>query len=163
MNKPTEFGARLSVSLAGDGVARVDHLRWDAFHEAHDLLSQVDAWREHHGVYPEVVVSDTIYGARKNRRHLKSLGIRFTGKPLGRPKKVTAENKAELKRLAAQRREEYLQRIPIEGKFGQDRNGYELNYIRSKRADTPAAWINSIFLVMNLLSLVMVTRVPVTS
>jgi len=31
-NKPVEFGAKLSVSLTGDGFARVDHLRWDAFH-----------------------------------------------------------------------------------------------------------------------------------
>jgi len=153
VDKPTEFGAKLSVSLTGDGVARVDHLRWDAFHEGHDLPSQVEAYREHHGAYPEVVLGDTIYGSRDNRRYLKDRGIRFAGKPLGRPKKVTEENKAELKRLSAQRREEYLQRIPIEGKFGQGKNGYRLNYIRAKRADTSAAWINSIFLVMNLLIL----------
>ena len=52
-----------------------------------------------------------------------------------------------------QRREDYRQRIPIEGKFGQGTNGYRLNYIRAKRADTSAAWINSIFLVMDLLIL----------
>jgi hypothetical protein len=49
--------------------------------------------------------------------------------------------------------EEYLQRIPIEGKFGQGKNGYNLNYIRAKRADTSFAWISSIFLMMNLLVL----------
>jgi hypothetical protein len=27
VDKPTEFGAKLSVSLTGEGVARVDHLR----------------------------------------------------------------------------------------------------------------------------------------
>ena len=75
---------------------------------------------------------------------------------MGRPKKVTEENRAEQKELAAQRREEYLQRIPIEGKFGQGKNGYRLNYIRAKRADTSTAWINSIFLVMNLLILLRV-------
>jgi len=48
---------------------------------------------------------------------------------------------------------DHLQRIPIEGKFGQGKNGYRLNYIRAKRADTSFAWINSIFLVMNLLIL----------
>ena len=69
---------------------------------------------------------------------------------------MTEENKAELKRLSAQRREEYLQRIPIEGKFGQGKNGYGLGYIRAKRADTSAAWINSIFMVMNLLILLRV-------
>ena len=33
---------------------------------------------------------------------------------------------------------------------------YRLNYIRAKRADTSLAWINSIFLVMNLLVLLRV-------
>ena len=71
----------------------------------------------------------------------------------GRPNKVTAANRQELQRLKAQRREDYRQRIPIEGKFGQGTHGYRLNYIRAKRADTSAAWINSIFLVMDLLIL----------
>ena len=43
-----------------------------------------------------------------------------------------------------------MQRILIEGKFGQGKNGYRLDYIRAKRANTSFAWINSIFLVMNL-------------
>ncbi len=150
LDKPVEFGAKLSVSLTAEGMARVDHLRWDAFHEGGDLVAQIEAYRSRYGVYPEAVLGDPIYGTRDNRRYLKQKGIRFAGKPLGRPKKVTAENRQELKRLQAQRREEYLQRIPIEGKFGQGKNGYDLNYIRAKRADTSEAWINSIFLVMNL-------------
>jgi hypothetical protein len=153
LNKPVEFGAKLSVSLTGDGVACVDHLRWDAFHEGGDLKSQVEAYRARHGHYPEAVLGDPVYGTQENRRYLKGHGIRFAGKPLGRPKKVTEANREELNRLKAQRREEYLQRIPIEGKFGQGKSGYRLNYIRAKRADTSLAWINSIFLVMNLLVL----------
>ena len=153
LNKPVEFGAKLSVSLTGDGVACVDHLRWNAFHEGGDLKSQVEAYRARHGHYPEAVLGDPVYGTQVNRRYLKGHGIRFAGKPLGRPKKVTEANREELKRLKAQRREEYLQRIPIEGKFGQGKSGYRLNYIRAKRADTSLAWINSIFLVMNLLVL----------
>jgi len=156
LNKPVEFGAKLSVSLTGDGVACVDHLRWDAFHEGGDLKSQVEAYRVRHGHYPEAVLGDPVYGTQENRRYLKGHGIRFAGKPLGRPKKVTEANREELKRLKAQRREEYLQRIPIEGKFGQGKNGYRLNYIRAKRVDTSFAWINSIFLVMNLLVLLRV-------
>lgn len=153
LNKSVEFGSKLSVSLPGEGLARVDHLRWDAFHEGHDLEAQVAAYCTRYGVYPAVVLGDPIYGTRENRKYLKGKGIRFAGKPLGRPKKVTAANREELKRLKAQRREEYLQRIPIEGKFGQGKSGYRLNYIRAKRADTSSAWINSIFLVMNLLIL----------
>ena len=153
LGKPVEFGAKLSVSLSGEGLACVDHLRWDAFHEGQDLKSQVEAYHVRYGVYPEVVLGDPIYGTQDNRRYLKRLGIRFAGKPLGRPKKVTEENQEALKQAQAKRREEYLQRIPIEGKFGQGKNGYRLNYIRAKRADTSVAWINSIFLVMNLLIL----------
>ena len=153
LDKPVEFGAKLSVSLTGEGVACVDHLRWNAFHEGGDLKSQVEAYRVRYGCYPEVVLGDPAYGTRDNRKYLKGNGIRFAGKPLGRPRKVTEENKEELKRLKAQRRADYLQRIPIEGKFGQGKNGYNLNYIRAKRADTSEAWINSIFLVMNLLIL----------
>jgi len=149
-DKPVEFGAKLSVSLTGEGLARVDHLRWNAFHEGGDLISQVQAYWVRYGVYPEAVLGDPIYGTRANRSYLKNHGIRFAGKPLGRPRKVTEANREELKRLKAQRREEYVQRIPIEGKFGQGKNGYGLNYIRAKRPDTAYAWINTIFLVMNL-------------
>ena len=153
LGKPVEFGAKLSVSLNGDGIACVDHLRWDAFHEGLDLPSQVEAYRQRHGYYPEVVLGDPVYGMRDNRKSLKQLGIRFAGKPLGRPRQVTEENAAELRKARAKQRAAYRQRIPIEGKFGQGKTGYRLNYIRAKRADTSLAWINSIFLVMNLMVL----------
>ena len=153
LDKPVEFGAKLSASLNGDGIACIDELRWDAFHEGKDLKEQVEIYRKRMGYYPEVVYADPAYGSRENRAYLKSRGIRFAGKPLGRPRKETEENREELKKLKAQRREDYLQRIPIEGKFGQGKNGYRLNYIRAKRADTSVSWINSIFLVMNLVVL----------
>jgi hypothetical protein len=102
------------------------------------------------GYYPEVVIADPAYGSRENRSYLKSKDIRYAGKALGRPKKETSRNKQQLKQEKARRRADYIQRIPIEGKFGQGKNGYRLNYIRAKRADTSVAWINSIFLVMNL-------------
>jgi hypothetical protein len=60
-------------------------------------------------------------------------GIRFAGKPLGRPKRSMEVNREELKLLKALRREEYLQCIPIEGKYGHGDNGYRLNYIRVPR------------------------------
>jgi len=152
-DKPVEFGAKLSVSLTGEGLAHVDHLRWDAFHEGLDLTTQVEAYRERYGYYPERVIADPIYGTRTNRDYLKQRNIHFAGKPLGRPKQVTDANREQLKQAKAQRRQDYLQRIPIEGKFGQGKNGYRLNDIRAKRANTSFAWINSIFLVMNLLIL----------
>ncbi|MGY6275254.1 transposase [Methylomonas sp. MgM2] len=153
LDKPVEFGAKLSVSLNGDGLAHVDHLRWDAFHEGLDLVSQIEAYLARYGHYPERELADPIYGTRANRDYLKRHGIRFAGKPLGRPKRETEANREQLQQEKAQRRQEYLQRIPIEGKFGQGKNGYRLNYIRAKRANTSFAWINTIFLVMNLLVL----------
>ena len=144
------------MSLTDKGLAHVDKLHWDAQHEGHDLEAQVEAYKKRYGYYPEVVIADTLYGSRDNRSYLERKHIRFSGKPLGRPPKSTPENKDEINRLKAQRRQEYRERIPIEGKFGQGKYGYRLNNIRAKRADTSAAWINSIFLVMNLLILVRV-------
>jgi IS5 family transposase len=149
-DKPVEFGAKLSVSLTTEGLACVDRLSSDAYHEGHDLMAQVERYRERFGHYPEAVYADPAYGSRDNRRYLNQRGIRFAGKPLGRPKKETDENRQALREEKAQRQSDYRQRIPIEGKFCQGKNGYRLNYIRAKRSDTSVAWINSIFLVMNL-------------
>ncbi len=132
LNKPVEFGSKLSVSMNGDGVACIDHLRWDAFHEGGDLKSQVEGYRMRYGYYPEVVLGDPIYGTRENRSYLKARGIRFAGKPLGRPKKVTEANKEELKHLKKQRREDYVQRILIEGKFGQGKKWIQPRLYKSE-------------------------------
>lgn len=159
-NKAVEFGAKLSVSLTGDKIACVDALRWDAFHEAQDLKSQVEAYKTRHGYYPEKVLADPLYGTQVNRKYLKERSIHYAGKPLGRPRKETEENRAELKREKQQRHEDYTQRIPIEGKFGQGKNGYGLNKIKAKTARTSYAWINSIFFVMTLLVLSRVFYFP---
>ncbi len=152
-NKAVEFGAKLSVSPNGSGIACVDELRWNSFHEGKDLITQVESYRQRYGYYPEKVLADPLYGTRENRHYLKEKGIHYAGKPLGRPKKETLANKAELKAAKKQRQADYVQRIPIEGKFGQGKSGYGLNRIKAKTAKTSYAWINSIFLVMNLLVL----------
>ncbi len=95
LDKPVELGVKLSVSLTGAGVVRVDHLRWDAFHEGGDLKSQVETYRVRQRVYPEVVLNDTNFSMQDDRRCLKSQGIRFAGKPLGRPKQVTKASREE--------------------------------------------------------------------
>jgi hypothetical protein len=56
-----EFEAKLSVSLV-DGVARIDHLSWDAFSEGRDLVAQVENYKSRYGCYPEVVLADGVYG-----------------------------------------------------------------------------------------------------
>lgn len=42
-NKVAEFGTKLNVNLTVSGIASVDHIRWDAFHEGGDLPTQVEA------------------------------------------------------------------------------------------------------------------------
>jgi len=150
--KSVEFGSKISVSMVGK-LAFVDRLSWDAFNESADLIAQVKAYKGRFGFYPEAVYADGIYGTRDNRKWLKDHGIRFAGKPLGRPKKATAENKEEISYIKRQRREDERNRIPVEGKFGQGKNGYRLNQIRARLASTSETWVRSIFLVMNLMAL----------
>lgn len=153
-----EFGSKISVSMV-DGVATVDHFGWDAFNESTDLQGQIERYKKRFGCYPEVVLADNIYGTRDNRKFMKKKNIRFGGKPLGRPKKQTVANAEQLKKEKKQRYQDALDRIPIEGKFGQGKNGYRLNYIRAKTQKTSEAWINAIFLVMNLMVLMRINYV----
>lgn len=151
-SKKTEFGAKISVSMK-DGLAFVDHIGWDAFNESTDLKEQVEEYRRRFGYYPEVVLADQLYGSRDNRKFLKGKGIRFGGKALGRPPKQSLENAEKIRKMKEQRIQDSRERIPIEGKFGQGKNGYRLSYIRAKLQKTSEAWINCIFLVMNLMVL----------
>jgi len=109
VDKPTEFGAKFSVNLNGDGLASVDHLSWEAYHEGNVLEEQVERYRERHGYYPEVVLADQVYGTRANRSYLEQRNIRFAGRALGRPKKITEGNKARLREEKRQRRQDYLE------------------------------------------------------
>ena len=116
--KEVEFGAKIGVSLR-NGFAKVDHLSWEAYNESVDLSAQAEKFKMTNGSYPEVILADTIYGTKENREFMKTNGIRFAGKPLGRPKKQTEDNKKELASDHQRRKKEYHERIPIEGKFGQ--------------------------------------------
>jgi IS5 family transposase len=139
-----EFGAKLGVSEQ-NGYVRINTLSWNAYNESSDLIKQAEAYRELNGHYPEVVIVDAIYGTRENRAWLKERHIRFSGKPLGRPPKTpqTLYQKRKFKR-------EQGERNHIEGKFGQGKNGYNLNKIRARKAPTSESWIACILFVMNL-------------
>lgn len=68
-----KFGAKLGVSL-DKGFARINTFSRDAYHEAGDLRKQVEAYKELHGHYPELVQADKIYATRENRKWLKERG-----------------------------------------------------------------------------------------
>jgi hypothetical protein len=144
----SEFGSKLGVSL-DDGMARIDTFSWDAYNESTDLIKQVENYREVHGHYPEVVLCDRIYANRTNRAYLSEKNIRITAPALGRkPVKtvLTAYRRRKLRKEAAQRN-------AIEGKFGQGKNGYNLNKIRARLRETSESWVACIFFVMNLLAM----------
>ena len=145
----TEFGAKLSVSLV-DGYAFVDHISWDNFNECLDLIGQVEAYRKRFGAYPESVHADRIYRTRNNLRFCKQKGIRLSGPRLGRPPKQTAENAARLRAEALIAKQDELDRIPIEGKFGQAKRRFGIGRIMTKLAQTSETAIGLCFLVMNL-------------
>lgn len=148
--RPTEFGAKISVSLV-DGVAFVDHLSWDNFNEGGDLPAQAEAYRRRFGSWPKSIHADKLYRNRDNLKFCKKYGIRLSGPPLGRPPKVTAENAMIIQQQKEIARKDEVDRIPIEGKFGQGKRRFGLGLIMSKRPDTSACSIVMSFLVMNLM------------
>ena len=139
-----EFGAKINISEV-DGMVRLDHFSWENFNEGGDVGLQVERYRELYGCYPELLLADRIYLTRENRDLLKEKHIRTVGKPLGRPPKeeLNAYQKRKLKK-------ERNQRNHVEGKFGQGKNGYRLNQVRTKRSDTSKSWISAILFIMNL-------------
>jgi IS5 family transposase len=137
-----EFGPKLGVSL-NCGYARIDKLSWDAYNECNDVEAQVEAYKEIHGHYPEILLIDKIYLTKNNRKWLDEKGITITNKPLGRPKKETSYAKSKKKKLKNKRNQ-------IEGKFGEGKNGNSLNKVRAKLKDTSESWVAGIFFVMNL-------------
>jgi hypothetical protein len=141
----TEFGAKISVSLV-KGFSFVDRISWDAYNESGDMIGQIESYRKRFGYYPESVHSDKIYRTRGNRKYCKKHGIRLSGPPLGRPPN-NSEKQREMKLLA---RQDELERIPIEGKFGQGKRRFSLARIMCKLATTSETAIMVAFLVMNL-------------
>jgi len=140
-----EFGAKLGVSIQ-NGYARINTLSWEAYNEGTDLKKQVEAYKKLNGFYPEVVITDKIYGTRENRQWLKELGIRYSGKPLGRP-----SAKRQTQYWKRKQKIEQGIRNQVEGKFGQGKNGYNLNKVRARSSKTSESWIAAIFFVMNLI------------
>ena len=66
------------------------------------------------GYFPESVHADKIYQTRGNKKYCNDNGIRMTGKPLGRPVKVTDENKEKLEQERKQRYQDYIDRIIVD-------------------------------------------------
>lgn len=144
-----EFGAKVSVSLV-DGFSFVDRISWNNYNESGDLIKQIEKYHKRFGFYPESVHADQIYRNRENRRYCRKYGVRLSGQPLGRPKKVTPENAEQLKHQKQQHRQDEIDRIAVEGKFGQGKRRFSLARIMAKLAGTSEVVIMISFMVMNL-------------
>ena len=141
----TEFGSKQLVMLK-DGYTHVQTISWDNFNEGARLQESVETYKEIYGCYPEKVSADAIFGNKANRGYLKEKAIRFIGKQLGRPPKISSAEKRKQQKEMAGRNE-------IEGKFGQGKNAYGLQKIKARMKATSESWIMSIYFIMNLVKL----------
>jgi hypothetical protein len=107
----------------------VRHISWDAYNETADLEGQAEAFRQRFGHDPASIHADKIYQTRANRAWRKERGIRLSGKPLGRPRELTADEKKR-------QRQDEKDRITIEGKFGNAKRKGTLQRIMAKLAVT---------------------------
>lgn len=140
--KKVEFGSKLGLSLA-NGYIKADTLSWDAYNESKDLKMQAEAYKTLYGYYPELILADKLYATNENRDWCKKHNIRLSATPKGRPKKITAYQKAKL-------RKEYGRRNQIEGKIGQTKQGYGLNQIKAKLKNTSETWIGITIFIANI-------------
>jgi transposase, IS5 family len=146
---PTEFGAKLSVSVI-HGFVFLDRLDWENFNESTRLIEQVEDYKNRFGFYPASVHADQIYRTRENRAYCKKRGIRLSGPPLGRRPKKTEENCAELEAQKRLARQDERDRNIVEGKFGQAKRRFSLGRVMTKLAETSACAIAVTLLVVNL-------------
>lgn len=142
---PVEFGAKLDLSVDETGMCRIEKLSFDAYNESAVLKTAIANYRERTGHYPERVLVDQIYRNRESISYCSNLGIRLSGKKLGRPKK-DADSKAE-KKIAYQ---DNTDRIEVERKFSLAKRKFGLGLLLTKREDTTRASIVLSIIAMNI-------------
>lgn len=76
---PTEFGAKMDLSLDENGMARLEKLSYEAYNESDVLIGAIERYAEREGHYPERVLVDQIYRTRKNLSFCKERGIKDVG------------------------------------------------------------------------------------
>jgi hypothetical protein len=140
-----EFGAKLDLSVDETGMCRIEKLSFDAYNEEAVLKTAVANYKKRTGHYPERVLADQIYRNRDNIAFCNGLGIRLSGKRLGRPKR-DADSKAE-KKIAYQ---DNTDRIEVERKFSLAKRKFGLGLLLTKREDTTKASIVLSIIAMNI-------------
>lgn len=139
---PTEFGAKLDLSIDDSGMARIEKQSFDAYNESDVLISTIQRYYERAGHYPERVLADKIYRNRNNLSFCKEHGIRLSGPELGRPKK----NPDEDRRITYT---DAVDRIEVERSFSLAKRCYEPGLIRTKLDATTRSSISLSIIAMN--------------
>lgn len=140
--KRVEFGAKVNMSET-EGFVRMDKIDFNAFNEGQDLVAVIESYKELYSYYPESVLVDKIYLTRSNRNYLKEKGIAHYGAPLGRPPKLSKEEKR--KRVKKQNK-----RSEVEAKFGLAKVKYGLDRVKMRLVQTSKAHIGIAMLCMNI-------------
>lgn len=139
---PTEFGAKLDLSIDENGLGRLEKISFDAYNESEVLIQAIENYHARNGRYPERVLADKIYRNRSNLAYCKARDIRLSGPALGRPKKNASSDK----------RTEYIDnadRIEVERAFSLAKRCYGLGRIMTKREDTTRSSIVLSIIAMN--------------
>lgn len=137
-----EFGAKLAMSKV-NGYIEIDKLSFDNFNEGQTLKEILEHYKEKYGCYPESVRADQIYQTRDNKMYCKEIGVRLSGKPLGRPKKEAEPDEVM--------KNDMRKRIEIESVFGIAKTKYGMDNLMTKLPETQQASIGLIVFVMNLI------------
>jgi hypothetical protein len=143
--RDVEFGAKLSLSVV-EGFCYLDHISWDAYNESTFLKDHIESYRTRFGCYPEWVSADKIFGSRENRNYMKSLGIKYTGHALGRPRMLTDDQRKKVR----ERKRLNRQRSKVEGKFGEGKRRYDLGCVKTRHPKTSESWIAAAIFAMNI-------------
>ena len=141
-----EFGAKISISVTGDGFTFFDRLSFNPYNEGEDLRDQALAYRRRHGCYPEVICVDLIYRTRSNRAFCQRHSIRLSGPRLGRPRNDRELVAVEKKQFTDDQRKWNA----VEGTIGESKRRYGLSLTREKLIATQGLSIPMNILVMNL-------------
>lgn len=143
---PTEFGAKLHLSIDEIGFGRIEYLSFDAFNEGPMLVEALNAYHYRNNCYPERVLVDQIYRTTANIRFCKDNGIRISGPKRGRPFK----DEKQARKVRKQESLDNADRIEIERYFSTSKRRNGLGLINRKREDTSLSTIAMSVLVTNI-------------
>ena len=139
----SEFGAKISLSLE-KGMCYLHRFSFEAYNECEDLIGQVEAYKQRHGVYPESVHADNTYRNSGNIRYCRQRGIRLSGA------RLRERFSWDLSDHNKQAHQDLVDRVAIEGKIGEAKRRYSLGLVMSKLPSTTITSIAVTIIAMNL-------------